>query len=155
VSNARRNEIKTILKLIDIVSICASCLISRSNNLVDSVICLIIRDAKLTYTWRQTKREILASLGSNLKLKDGVVGVNLEKPLQFIETAIEEEPTIFGEFEPKISVGNSVQFESLWTQNLSLLPLVDAFRNREIEFSFSLQNIRTVFDAFDIKPAYV
>ena len=75
---------------------------------------------------RQTKREILASLGSNLELKDGTVGVNLEKPLQFIELAIEEEPTISWEFEPEINVDNSVQFESLWTQNLSLLRLPDS-----------------------------
>lgn len=30
------------------------------------------------------------------------------------------------------------------------LPLVNAFRNREIEFGFSLQNIQTVFDTFHL-----
>ena len=34
------------------------------------------------------------------------------------------------------------------------LPLVNAFKNREIEFGFSLQNIQTVFDTFGIQPAY-
>ena len=35
-----------------------------------------------------------------------------------------------------------------------LVPLVDMFSNREIEFGFSLQNIQTVFETFDIQPAY-
>ena len=35
-----------------------------------------------------------------------------------------------------------------------MLPLVDAFKNREIEFGFSLQNIQTVFETFGIQPAY-
>lgn len=35
-----------------------------------------------------------------------------------------------------------------------MLPLVNAFRNREIEFGFSLQNIQTVFETFQIQPAY-
>lgn len=34
------------------------------------------------------------------------------------------------------------------------LPLVDAFKNREIEFGFSLQNIQTVFETFEIQPRY-
>jgi len=33
------------------------------------------------------------------------------------------------------------------------LPLVDAFRNREIEFGFSLQNVRTVFETIGL-PAF-
>ncbi len=32
--------------------------------------------------------------------------------------------------------------------------LVNAFKNREIKFGFSLQNINTVFDALAIKPVY-
>lgn len=35
-----------------------------------------------------------------------------------------------------------------------MLPLVDMFSNREIEFGFSLQNIQTVFETFDLQPAY-
>ncbi len=34
------------------------------------------------------------------------------------------------------------------------LPLVDIFKNRQIEFGFSLQNIKTVFETFQIQPAY-
>ncbi len=34
----------------------------------------------------------------------------------------------------------------------SELPLIDLFRNRKIEFGFSLQNIQTVFETFDIQP---
>ncbi|HVZ58735.1 MAG TPA: recombinase family protein [Patescibacteria group bacterium] len=75
---------------------------------------------------RQTKREILAGLGSNLELYDRSVRINLEKPLQFIELAMNEEPTIAEMFEPKESIDNTVQMEYLWSQNLSLLPRVDS-----------------------------
>lgn len=75
---------------------------------------------------RQTKREILAGLGSNLELYDQSVRINLEKPLQFIEMAMDEEPTIAEMFEPKESIDNTIQIESLWSQNLSLLPRVDS-----------------------------
>jgi len=49
------------------------------------------------------------------------VRINLEKPLQFIELAMEEEPTISEMFEPKESIDNMVQIESLWAQNPTLL----------------------------------
>lgn len=75
---------------------------------------------------RQTKREILAGLGSNLELYNRSVRINLEKPLQFIEMAIDEEPTIAEMFEPKESIDNTIQIESLWSQNPSLLPRVDS-----------------------------
>lgn len=34
------------------------------------------------------------------------------------------------------------------------LPLVDMFKNQEIEFGFSLANIQTVFQTFEIQPSY-
>jgi len=49
------------------------------------------------------------------------VRANLEKPLEFIEMAIKEEPTISEMFEPEKSIVNTAQLESLWTKNLSLL----------------------------------
>ncbi len=75
---------------------------------------------------RQTKREILAGIGSNLELFNKTVRVNLGKPLQFIELAINEEPTISEMFEPKERIYNTIQMESLWSQNLSLLPGEDS-----------------------------
>lgn len=71
---------------------------------------------------RQMKREILTGLGSNLELYERSVRVNLEKPLQFIELAINEEPTISEMFEPKEKIETTLQLESLWLQNPSLLP---------------------------------
>lgn len=70
----------------------------------------------------QTKREILAGLGSNLELYNKTVRVNLEKPLQFIELAVNEEPTISEMFEPSEKIDNTIQLESLWLQNPTLLP---------------------------------
>ena len=34
------------------------------------------------------------------------------------------------------------------------LPLVDAFRNREIEIEISLTNIQTLFETYHIQPAF-
>lgn len=73
----------------------------------------------------QTRRELLAGLGSNLELFNKTVRVNLEKPLQFIEMAIKEEPTISEMFEPREKVDTKIQLESLWLQNPSLLRLMD------------------------------
>ena len=36
----------------------------------------------------------------------------------------------------------------------TLLPLINAFMNREVEFSFTFQNIQTVFESFKIQPLY-
>lgn len=46
-----------------------------------------------------------------------------------------------------------VQREVDLTGNFVWLPLLNMFRNRELEFGFSLQNIKTVFEAFQIQPA--
>lgn len=32
------------------------------------------------------------------------------------------------------------------------LPLIDIFKKRKVEFGFSLQNIKTVFDTFKLQP---
>ncbi len=36
----------------------------------------------------------------------------------------------------------------------NVLPLVDMFRNHKIEFGFSLQNIQTIFETFQLQPAF-
>ncbi len=71
---------------------------------------------------RQTKREILAGLGSNLELYDRAVRINLEKPLQFIELAMDEESTIAEMFEPTEKPNIPINLEAYWATNLSLLP---------------------------------
>lgn len=98
----------------------------------------------------QTRREILAGLGSNLVLINKSVRVDIKKPLQFIEMAMSEEPSVSAMFEPVEKVDNTLQLEHVWANNSTLLPLVDMFRNREIEFGFSLHNIQTVFEAFKL-----
>ncbi len=103
---------------------------------------------------RQTKREILAGLGSNVELYDRSVRINLEKPLQFIEVAMEEEQTIAEMFEPKEKPNIPTNLEAYWATNLSLLPLVDVFRNREIEINIPLVNLQTLFSTFQIAVAY-
>ena len=99
---------------------------------------------------RQAKREILAGLGSNLELYDRSVHINLEKPLQFIELALDKEPTIAEMFEPKERIDNTIRMESLWTQNLSLLPLKDLFCNSKLEFDYSLDSLKLLFSELNI-----
>lgn len=69
----------------------------------------------------QAKRQIFSALGSNLVLKDKIVRVDLEKPLKFIEEARNEVPEISPMFEPKERADTTVQLETLWSQNPSLL----------------------------------
>lgn len=45
--------------------------------------------------------------------------------------------------------------DNIYKNKSELLPLVDMFRNREIEFGFSLQNIKMVFETFDIQEPTV
>lgn len=70
----------------------------------------------------QTRREILAGLGSNLVLINKTVRVDIKKPLQFIELALNEEPTISAMFEPEEKVDNTLQIEHVWANNSTLLP---------------------------------
>lgn len=70
----------------------------------------------------ETKKQILLGIGSNLTLKDGIVGVDLEKPLQFIEIARNEVMEISPMFEPTEKPDNSGQMDSFYSKNLSLLP---------------------------------
>ena len=71
---------------------------------------------------RQTKREILASLSSNIIIRDKNVLVDLVKPLQFIEMTLNEEPSISEMFEPAKEVDSTLQLEALWAKNSNLLP---------------------------------
>ena len=41
----------------------------------------------------------------------------------------------------------------IWSFSERWLPLVDLFRNKEIDFGFSLQNIQTVFESLQIYKA--
>ncbi len=74
----------------------------------------------------QTRREILAGLGSNLILINKTVRVDLVKNLQFIELAIKGEPSISEMFEPKEKTDNTIQLESLWTKSPTLLLDLDS-----------------------------
>lgn len=70
----------------------------------------------------QTKREILAGLGSNLTLINKTVRVDLEKPLQFIGLAVNEESTISKMFEPEEQIDLPANLEDLWSKNPFMLP---------------------------------
>ncbi len=70
---------------------------------------------------KNTKKQILLSMGSNLTLRDGIVQVELQKPLSFIEMAKTEVEEISPMFEPEKNGYKSSQMESFYSQNLSLL----------------------------------
>lgn len=70
----------------------------------------------------QTRREILAGLGSNLVLINKTVRVDIEKPLQFLEMAMSEEPSVSALFEPEEKADDTLQLEYGWANNSTLLP---------------------------------
>ncbi len=69
------------------------------------------------------KREILATIGSNLTLLNKVLRPDLKKEYCFIEEVIKTDSTTSGEFEPEKRGITSLQLETSWSQNLSLLPI--------------------------------
>ena len=69
-----------------------------------------------------TKRSILQGIGSNLSLLDKIVRVSDENPIQFIEIARSEEPSIAPKFEPSFQPDTKAQLEAYWSENPSLLP---------------------------------
>ncbi len=69
----------------------------------------------------EEKRQIFAGLGSNLVLKDKIVAVNLEKPLEFISNIKTQEDKIWQRLEPLKKTDNAIQIEDLWTNNTGML----------------------------------
>ncbi|KKS11247.1 MAG: hypothetical protein UU67_C0079G0009 [Candidatus Daviesbacteria bacterium GW2011_GWB1_41_5] len=69
----------------------------------------------------QTKKEILFGLGQNLTLKDKTVLVELERPLHFIEKAVQEESTISARLEPNKKPAVTGKLEDYWVKNPSML----------------------------------
>ena len=69
----------------------------------------------------EEKRQIFAGLGSNLVLKDKIVAVNLEKPLEYIKNIKIQEDKIWQKLEPANKIGNSIQIEDLWANNTGML----------------------------------
>lgn len=70
---------------------------------------------------RETKQQILIGIGSNLTLKDGVVDIDLQKPLRFIELAKKEVREISPTFEPEKSGYTTDKLEAFYRQNSTLL----------------------------------
>jgi hypothetical protein len=70
------------------------------------------------------RRRFLKLIYSNLSLDGRLVRYNYLKPFEIL---------------------------AKYASHSSVLPLVNAFKNREIEFGFSLQNIQTVFETFNIR----
>ncbi len=68
------------------------------------------------------KRQIFRDLGSNLILKDKIVRINLEKPLEWIDKIKGKEETISPKFEPEKNGYSTDQLEAYWSKNPTLLP---------------------------------
>ena len=66
------------------------------------------------------KRDILATIGSNLILEDGKLHCKAQGPYCFLEEIVKVEPTASAEFEPGKRKDMTPQLESLWLQNLSV-----------------------------------
>lgn len=85
----------------------------------------------------QKKKEIFFGLGSNLTLFNKIVGVRLEKPLEWAKEAIEKIPEISPMFEPKEKGYTEAQMFAFYSKNPVLLAKWDDFRQinwiKEIE----------------------
>ena len=77
---------------------------------------------------KETKKQILLGLGSNLELIDHIVRVDLQKPLKFIETAKKEFVEISPVFEHEKEGYTPAQFSAVFDQKKTLLPVVDQIR---------------------------
>jgi site-specific DNA recombinase len=79
--------------------------------------------ARYTFTNgdNETKRHIFQSLGSNLILKDKIVHIDLEKPLNFIEEIQTETNEDLYMLEPNEKTDISMDLEDYWTNNPHML----------------------------------
>lgn len=69
----------------------------------------------------EMKREILVTIGSNIRLFKDLLCPDLKNDYGFLEEATEAEPTISYEFETPEQIDNPSQFEQLWAENPTLL----------------------------------
>lgn len=74
----------------------------------------------------EEKREILVRVGSNLDLFNRTLDIDFENEYAFLEYSKKIEPTVSDEFEHDKKTDFPDYLESLWSQNLSLLPGVDS-----------------------------
>ena len=74
----------------------------------------------------EEQREIMVTIGSNPTLFEKILNPDLKKEYTFVEEAIENEPTTSQVFEPEKEGVTTEQLETLWSQNLSLLPRQDS-----------------------------
>lgn len=70
----------------------------------------------------EEKREIVATIGSNIKLFKQIFSIDLLNEYSFFEKATKEEPTTSYEFETTNQLDKSIQLEDLWAKNPALLP---------------------------------
>ncbi len=74
------------------------------------------------------KRDILATIGSNLILEDGKLHCKAQGPYCFLEEIVKVEPTASAEFEPEKQGISTAQLETLWIQNPSVQPWMENLR---------------------------
>lgn len=78
---------------------------------------------------RQQKRDIFYGLGSNLKLFEKIVRIDVEKPLEMISEVRVKEKTISPMFEPSKRGYNKGKLEAYWSQNPTMLAQWNDYRN--------------------------
>lgn len=115
---------------------------------------------------KQDKRLLINLVFSDLYLEKGKLIANYSKAFKLLLELVEltnelasskeerNEKIVARIFEPPIKADLTIQMDDFYSHRPVLLSVVDMFRNREIEFGFTLQNIQTVFETLDIKPAY-
>lgn len=104
---------------------------------------------------RDEKQEVMVRLGSNLMMENKKVRINLKKYLIVCSEQENWKKKYKDWLEPQEYTELLAKRPDLRPAIPIWLPLVNAFKNREIEFGFSLQNIQTVFETLAIQPAFV
>ena len=81
------------------------------------------KDAKMRFETgdMETKRQILAALGSNLTLTDKSLTVKIEKPLILVEKISSAVKSIFDTFEPNKTPQQLGNFDQIFAQNPEIL----------------------------------
>lgn len=82
----------------------------------------------------------------------------------FIRSKVEERRQLLKLVLSNLRVeGKTVRYEAVkpfdtilnYADRQSVLPLVNIFKNRQIEFGFSFQNIKTVFETFRVTTSFI
>ena len=93
------------------------------------------RDARRTFVdgGLDARKKVLADLGSNLVLKDRKLSISIEKPLRALESSAKEARAIHARLGPRKHQLVQPDFESVYSQNPTLLGGLESNQNSQLQ----------------------